>query len=175
MTTQARFPIRIAAAMALAGAGMSTPLAAQPEPSPIVVAAAPTPAALEAMYAQRDHASALTMSGDFRAARDQWARVARMQRDLGEVPIEALRMRAEMALALGAEVEAARVLRRLGAEAEAGGNPEVSVQAYRNAAALFRSAKLVKESHDCMAEANRLLSSLEPAQRADPASRIARG
>ncbi len=181
MNTQCVSSIRImAAALAMlsctAMETTSTPLAAQPTVIVAASSAGDSPS-MEEMLVQRDRASRLTFSGHYAAARVQWGRVARMQRALGELPLEALRTQAEISHVLGRDAEAASVLERLGEEALAGGNPDVSAEAFLDAAALYQSVQMRKQARRCMEQVERLLgsSALDPEQRASLESRIVRG
>lgn len=155
----------------------STPLAAQPTGSLAMAISAGDPPSVEEMLAQRDRASRLALSGQYAAARVQWGRVARLQRALGELPLEALRTQAEMYHVMDRDAEAAAVLERLGEEALAGGNPEVSAEAFLDAAALYQSVRMRKQARRCMEQVDRLLgsSSFNPEERASLERRIVRG
>lgn len=182
MNTQRVSSIRIVAAAFVmlsltAVDATSTPLVAQPTVAFAAAASAGTPPSLEEMLAQRDRASRLTLGGQYAAARAQWGRVARLQRALGELPLEALRTQAEIYHVLDRDAEAAAVLERLGEEALAGGNTDVSAEAFLDAAALYQSVRMREQARRCMEQVDRLLdsSAIDPEQRASLERRIIRG
>lgn len=143
----------------VAAAAAGAPAAAQPPASVAAIIAPPArpvPTAAEVM-AQRDLASSVTMSGDFRAARREWLRTGRMQRARGELPIEPLRMLAELDHALGREAIAAATLEYLGEAARKGGNVRVSAQAFLDAASLYRNAGMTDRARRCLEQAELLL------------------
>jgi hypothetical protein len=86
-----------------------------------------------------------------------WNRVAKLQRPQGEVPVEALWMRAEVYHLHGFRVEAADMLKKLGAEAAAAGRYEESARAYLEVAILYNNVDRPEQARSCTARLDELL------------------
>jgi hypothetical protein len=168
MNTERRSSMRVLVAALAALPLIAAPLAAQPA---VVHTLAMSPvgtsstveatAARERVDMQRERANRLTLSGNWEAAGSAWSRVARMQRAQGELPVEALWTRAEMYHVQGFRVEAASVLTKLAAEAEAADRPDVSATAFLEAAILYHSSKRHQQARLSMEQVDRILRSHE--------------
>lgn len=152
-----RLPSLRAVAAACAILAFPAAGAASTSLSPVPATASEAPPSPEAIVAARDLASRLTISGRFGEARRHWAPVAQLQRAAGELPIEAVRMQAELSHLAGRTAQAASLLKRLREDAMAAGNLEVSAEAFLDATLLYQRLRSSDEALLCMEQVERLL------------------
>ena len=144
----------VSCGLALTALLASSQIAPAVQISPVLASATdprPDPASAQ-MHLER--ARALSLLGDFDAAQNEFAHVAKLQREIGVLPTEALWSIAEIYYGKGRDIQAAEVLVDLAGEAELRGDPVVQVKALMEAAVLYQTRGL----HD---DAGRLVKRLE--------------